>query len=494
MLTNRASDLAVPSPEATNSTEITSGLDEDTDAYDVAEKRPRGISLSSQLQSLRELVRPNPRGQSNIASARNPLLNCVFPVELPRPARLKALLDVYFRDLDAYFPFLDRKPTENRILQTLTKLGYSEGQYIVDVDFRHHSTIALLCNMIAVAECFCSADLRTEDLRPGWSSFIWGRKLIQSSSSPKYVDLDLIRYHALSAEYLMQSELLQAASQAISNATQLAMLERLNDERSWQHLPKQEGIDRKLLWWIIYFLDRKIAQRLGAPYIIRDVEVAVSEFSSTTKCAADEYMQALVNQAKLWTQIWDTFFAAVAATRPADWREIEVMDTRILIAQRELPDELTWETGLLNGAYLARGEPEPQIRRRISLFIVLLPSCCTSGNLANKSRERVFFASRSGKILSRRTKQTKAPAASALRLLLKPSMPSPPIRKACPHSAPVGSCSVLRCWNASTISSSRCAICRSWRGQTAFKRSSSRTDFLRGSLKLWILRSGPFAR
>lgn len=164
-------------------------------------------------------VRPNPRGQSNIASAQSPLLNCVLPVELPRPARLKALLEVYFRDLDAYFPFLDRKPTENRILRKLTKLGYSEGQYIIDVDFRHHSTITLLCNMVAVAECSCSAGLHTEDLRPGWSSVIWGRKLIQSSSSPKYVDLDLSRYHALSAEYLMQSELLQAASQAISNAT-----------------------------------------------------------------------------------------------------------------------------------------------------------------------------------------------------------------------------------------------------------------------------------
>jgi hypothetical protein len=57
-----------------------------------------------------------------------------------------------------------------------------------------------------------------------------GPEAHQSSLSPKYVDLDLIRYHALSAEYLMQSELLQAASQAISNATQLVMLERLNDE------------------------------------------------------------------------------------------------------------------------------------------------------------------------------------------------------------------------------------------------------------------------
>lgn len=382
--TNSDSEFAIPSPETTTGPEIASGLDEDTDAYDVAETRPRSVSLSSQLQALRELVRPDPRRVSNLSSARNPRLNRVFPVQLPRPAKLRTLLDVYFRDLDAYFPFLDRKLTESRILRTLTKLGYSEGQHIVDVDFRHHSTVALLCNMIAVGECFCSADSGNEDVRPGWSSFVWGRKLIQSCSSPKYVDLDLIRYHALSAEYLMQSELLQAASQAISNATQLAMLERLNDERAWQHLPKQEATDRKLLWWIIYFLDRKIAQRIGAPYIIRDVEVSVSEFwtedTSGSIYTTDKYMQSLVNLAKLWTQIWDSFFAtAAAAAGRADWREVEVMDTRILIVQRELSDELTWETGLLDSMYLARGEPETQIRRRISIFIVCISTTLCLG-------------------------------------------------------------------------------------------------------------------
>lgn len=357
--------------------------DDDADAYDFHEARPRSVSLSSQLQYLRELTRSNQTQPARKTVRRNHLLNRVLPVELPRPAKMKALLDVYFRDMDSYFPFLERGDTELRIHQTLAKLGYAEDQSTIDVDFRSHSTVALLCNMLAVAQCFSMPETRSDDLRPGWSIFVRGCKLIQYCSSPKYVDLDLIRYHALGAEYLMQSELLHAASQAISNAIQVSMFDRLNIESVWDNVTEKDVHRRKMLWWIIYFLDRKIAQRMGGPYIIRDTEVAVSEFydlpsmpfETTLTC---NYMQALVNLAKLWSQAWDSFFAATAP-KPCDWKEIEVMDTRIMVARKELPPELTWETDLLGRVYLAQGEQEPQIRRRLGLFLVSylcsLPFC-----------------------------------------------------------------------------------------------------------------------
>lgn len=372
--------VGVLSP-VTDESQIAEAVDEDTDAYDMVATRPRSISLASQLQSLRDLVGSDwkQQQQSPVASARDhrhPLFRRALAVELPRPARLKMLLNVYFRDVDSYFPFIERERTEAHILQALTRIGYAEHQHIVDVDFHSHSAIALLCSMIAVAECFCTtSDQRTDDVRPGWSIFVWGRKVLQYCSSPNYVDLDIIRYHALSAEYLMQSEMLQAASQVISNAAQLAMLVRLNDQRAWRkQLSEQEIHDRKMLWWVVYFLDRKIAQRIGGPYCIRDNEVAVSEFSFELPCSSpractENYIQALVNLAKLWTQIWDTFFAT-AAPKPADGREIEVMDTRILVAQRELPSELTWSTELLDNVYMPQGETEPQVRRRLSIFIV----------------------------------------------------------------------------------------------------------------------------
>lgn len=350
--------------------------EEETDAYDVLETRPRSISLASQIQSLRDLISLDQKQQMPTASSSRPppLLRRVVAVELPPLTRLKTLLNVYFRDVDSYFPFIEKERTEVRILQALTRIGYGEHQHIVDVDFQCHSTIALLCNMLAVAECFCALKRQPADVRPGWSMFVWGRKVLQYCSSHKYVDLDLLRYHALGAEYLMQSEMLQAASQTISNAAQLAMLVRLNDQRAWKQLPEHEVHDRKTLWWVVYFLDRKIAQRIGGPYCIRENEMAVSEFNfglplASPRVRTQNYIQALANLAKLWTKIWDSFFST-AAPKPADNREIEVMDTRILVAQRELPGELTWNTALLDNTYIFQRETEPQIRRRLSIFIV----------------------------------------------------------------------------------------------------------------------------
>lgn len=164
---------------------MSEAMDEDTDAYDVLATRPRSISLSSQLQSLRDLVctdlkqQQQQQQQPPVMSVRDhshalPIsFRRALAVELPRPARLKTLLNVYFRDVDSYFPFIERERTEAHILQALTRIGYAEHQHIVDVDFHSHSTIALLCNMNAVAECFCaSSDRRTEDARPGWTIFV----------------------------------------------------------------------------------------------------------------------------------------------------------------------------------------------------------------------------------------------------------------------------------------------------------------------------------
>lgn len=370
----RADNTSKPSlPSTAHSSQSSPDWDDETDAYDVQEAGHRSVSISSQLPSIRELVHPNSKGQSSPTSIRSGLQDGAFAVELPRPTRLNVLLDVYFRDLDSFFPFIERDGTQARIQATLRRLGHADNQHIIDVKSADCSTIALLCNMLAVAECFCVSRSPSHEIRPGWSLFLRGRKLIQHCSSMKHIDIHLIQYHALSSEYLMQSELLHDASQAICTAAQLAMRARLNEERAWEVSSERDMRNRKGLWWTIYFLDRKISQRTGSPYLIRDTEVAVSDFSLSSTTGTDRYMQALVDLGRLWSLIWDTFFAATAP-KPIDWKEVEVMDTRILVVQQDLPSGLAWETDLLHRVYLAEREPEPLIRRRLAIFIVLFPS------------------------------------------------------------------------------------------------------------------------
>jgi hypothetical protein len=356
-------------PKTAHSSHSSPDWDDETDAYNVQESRLRSVSLSSQLLSIRELVHPNSKGKSSSTSIRSALQDRVFAVELPRPTRLNELLDVYFQDLDSFFPFIERDGTQARIQTTLRRLGLADNQHIIDVKPADCFIIALLCNMLAVAECFCVTGSPSHEIRPGWSLFLRGRKLIQHCSLMKQIDIHLIQYHTLSSEYLMQSELLHDASQAISTAAQLAMRARLNEERTWEVLPERDMRNRKGLWWTIYFLDRKISQRTGSPYFIRDTEVAVSDFSLSSTAGTDQYMQVLVDMGKLWSLIWDTFFAA-AAPKPIGWKEVEVMDTRILVVQQDLPSVLAWETDLLDRVYLIEREPEPLVRRRLAIFIV----------------------------------------------------------------------------------------------------------------------------
>lgn len=136
------------------------------------------------------------------------------------------------------------------------------------------------------------------------------------------------------------------------------------------------------LWWTIYFLDRQISRRSGIPYHIRDTEFDVDDFTKNETTVNDgpgrlplhpstiskSYMQGLINLARLWGNVWDTFFA-VGATKTGDWMEIEIMDARILNTRRQLPETLTWDPNDLT-SYTLNGEDELHIRRRLQLYTV----------------------------------------------------------------------------------------------------------------------------
>ncbi|KAF2494597.1 hypothetical protein BU16DRAFT_589557 [Lophium mytilinum] len=364
--------------------DLTQPLRDETDTFDLTGNDYRSLSLSSQLVALHELLSAGSAKARPVATPANP--DRTFPLELPRPSRLKHLLDIYFRDMDSFFPYLDQTDTEARIFQTLQSLGYSDYNLIVDIDFPRHPITALLCNILAMGDCMDPQRVKADDVRPGWAIYVRGRKLMHYFPTSKTVSLDLVRYHLLSALYMMHSELLQPALQAIGTTVQLAIKARLNNQAAWRDCPESEISARKKLWWTIYFFDRRIAQRNGSPYLIRDIEVAVEDFEqslanprsrhepgdalsepSSHIALHQPYFQVLINFAKLWGQIWDNFFAASAPKR-TDWREVEIADTRVILVRRQLPSELTWDTDLLE-TYTSEGETEPQLRRRLFIFI-----------------------------------------------------------------------------------------------------------------------------
>ena len=354
--------------------------DKEEDMFAARHSGPDDLSLSSQVAAMSAFL-SKPASPKPFSEQEDSKFH-VF-VELPDPPTLRNLLDVYFRDFDCYFPFLDRQETESRIYSTIRRLGYSSYNRMLLVTNQDLSLIALTCVMLAMAECLDSGDdARDAESRCGWPMYLQGCRAAQRFAYSKDIDLDVVRVQNLIAAYLMHSELLRAASQAISVAFQLATAIKLNDQRTWSGGSPDEISSRQNLWWCIYFLDRRIAQKSGMAYHIRDTEFRVEEckppsernqnsaMMQTQSPSFDtrNYLQALINLARLWGQIWDTFFAT-GATKKGDWLEVEIMDTQILNARRQLPDSLTWNADRMID-YAMQGESEPALRRRVQISTV----------------------------------------------------------------------------------------------------------------------------
>lgn len=311
-----------------------------------------------------------------------------FSWELPAPAQLRRLFEIYFRDFECYLPYLDQTDTERRVFHMLGQLDYGEHNQRLYIESRHYPLAALICNILAMAESLDPKSVALES-RPGWSMYLQGCKLIERCSSEDEFDFDLIRYYAIGSGYLMHAERLRAATHAISRAIQLAAKVRLNDQDAWLSCSTEEKRGRKKLWWTIYFMDRRIGQKNGTAYLIRDTEYSVDDFSAETtghgaSAAAIEwnattsramsppgpdssdYLQTLIKLGKLWGQIWDQFFAVTAPSR-GNWQEIMAMDERIVALQQGLPPHLRWDA---SAPSLQEEQNEPQMRRRLTTLTV----------------------------------------------------------------------------------------------------------------------------
>lgn len=299
------------------------------------------------------------------------------------PSQLKHLLGVYFRDFDSYFPMLERRETESRIFQALMRMGYREHNHTIRVDSDYYPLVALLFAMLGMACCFNHDDtIGIDCIEFRWILYGFGRKALQ-----KVPDLDILRYHVITSAFMLHNEYLTKASHSLLEAFDLAIALKLNDQTKWAECNETEKLARQKIWWTMYFLDRRVGQKMGKAYFIRESEICVPEFAPELGLApsqicqvktpeedsrglstTQEYFQILINLGKIWGYIWDTFFRA-GASALGNWQEIEIADTRILMIQRQLPAHLKWETSSIHN-YFASGEGEPLTRRRVTIFIV----------------------------------------------------------------------------------------------------------------------------
>ena len=93
---------------------------DETNQFAVRATAHDDLSLSSQVAAMSAFLSrpPSPKPSTGDQSTRLEVL-----VEFPDPPSLQHLLDVYFRDMDSYFPFLDRQDTESQSIASFVGSG-----------------------------------------------------------------------------------------------------------------------------------------------------------------------------------------------------------------------------------------------------------------------------------------------------------------------------------------------------------------------------------
>ncbi|KAK3117446.1 hypothetical protein LTR53_001211 [Teratosphaeriaceae sp. CCFEE 6253] len=250
------------------------GDNDDADQFVAGARVLDDVSLSSHVAAMGALLSrpPSPGPRRSTPNTKPRLLD-----ELPE--LLEHLLDVYFHDFDGYSPFLDCQELESRVYSIIRRLGYSAYNLVLLASVDDLSIIAILCIMIALAECLDPKEgVCDGDSKPGWERYNLCSRAIRRLPHSNPLDLDVVRAQTLSAAYLMHCEALKAASQAVTVAWQLAVSIRLNNQKVWPKGEPKETLQRQQLWWTIYYLDRQTSRRSGIAYHIRDTEFDVDDF------------------------------------------------------------------------------------------------------------------------------------------------------------------------------------------------------------------------
>ncbi|KAJ5813817.1 uncharacterized protein N7503_000567 [Penicillium pulvis] len=341
------------------------GIFQPTDTFVTSTSSPGYIASSSQIRALRGLR--NTKRSSE--SGHNPTEK-IISVKLPEKSILWSQVEAFFEEFGCFWPFLREEKVRQRLSAVLDNLDYGDKQREIKVTAENCKIIAILLNMLAYASLM-TEPYTSEDSTPGSQTYCKGLSLMETFAKLHDNDLDTMIYHTLSAAFFLGAEKLQMALQSASQGFYIARRTELNNQKQWPTNVQDEIVCRQSLWWTLYFLDKRITQKIGITYSVRENECGVRDFfdAEDDRGLQDHHqlLQSMIAFSQLWSYIWDCFFSPRAFEKQDDWEDLELTDTRIMLAYRRLPSTLHWSSeNVFN--YMTE-ESERHIRRRILVFL-----------------------------------------------------------------------------------------------------------------------------
>ncbi|KAJ5289663.1 uncharacterized protein N7443_009916 [Penicillium atrosanguineum] len=344
--------------------DIPSPLEEpmESDTLGVTTSSLNSLPIGCQLNALRQLRQPRATGDLS-----DPSQSRLATVTLQEPQALWELVNIFFQEFESYFPCLNQAVIYERLSMVLSLHGYEHGNHRIVIGPEHCKIIAILLNMLAYAESL-TRPVESCKPRPVPQSYLQGLKLMQYFNKLHEADLGTVIYHTTSSAFLLEMSMHHMALQSITQGFQIALKIGLNNQTLWPN-DDSDLVSRQGLWWTLYFLDKRITQKCGITYFLREDESAVSDFSKLKNhMGSSKYdlLQSLISFSRLWAYIWDGFFSP-QAPKVDDWGESQMMDTRIVLSYRQVPPNLHWKSSKV-AEYMCL-EGETQIRQRLIVFL-----------------------------------------------------------------------------------------------------------------------------
>ncbi|KIW87603.1 uncharacterized protein Z519_11928 [Cladophialophora bantiana CBS 173.52] len=260
---------------------------------------------------------------------------------------------------------------------------------------------ALTCMVIAIAEHIEADGHSPTDGSPckrivrGQAWYREGVRLLSLSSRHADKIMDTVRLFMLETLYMLMRENFRRSSQALCRAVELSFSLGLNDESTWANCSCAETRSRRILWWTIYFFDRRMAYKLGRPYMIRDAEVSVADFTADIRAMESSrvhlpilltgdlnpsgpiasipldgdwihYLQFNIGWGRLFSKAWDSLYS-LTSPRAGSIEEIEIMEALLAKLKRSLPPGMKWQDPASSSSMEA-DVPDRKVRMRLVIY------------------------------------------------------------------------------------------------------------------------------
>ena len=317
--------------------------------------------------------------------------------------KLGCLLKYCFDELESYYPCIDRIDFYDRLsVFFVDYCSCKNGSTLIPKQPEYLALAALACQMLAIAT-YIGGDPKPNQAEPvddpyveeSWKWYLESRRLLAQSLWQDKPNLDILRLHVLEVVYNAMLEKPKAMSNTVAVVVDLAFVLELHNEELWDTYTPRDKEYRRLLWWTVYVLDRRMAFRIGRPYLIRDSEWAVAEFTTLSwECylldtaletetsgiplhwphpsTATEnwfkYLQFNVQWSKIATKAWDDF-CSLHRPKSTGLNTIDGTDALILNLRITLPMSLQWDPNGLP-SLVEPGEMDRSLRLRLIVFEV----------------------------------------------------------------------------------------------------------------------------